>query len=323
MDLKCPESAEGLEELEKMVPLCRKEVFRQVKAKVETQGISEREASRKVAKELDKPEATIRSLVREEKIKPKVDATHPPILTESDQRFILKEAKGIKKERRKERQEQREEQIAEMLKKDPPLENEKYKLILEDFRTSNIEPSSIDAIITDPPYGFDYIPLYRDLSEFASNVLKPDAPCLVMCGQSWLEIVLKQLSTNLKYVWTIAFLTPGASVQVFGRKIKSNWKPIIFLVNGKNECEHIKDTIEGGGRDKEFHDWGQNEEGMAQIIERFTVKGNMICDPFCGAGTTGVAALNLNRHFIGIDNDEYAIKQTGERLSKIVTGRDL
>ena len=96
MDLKCPENAEGLEELEKMVPLCRKEVFRQVKAKVETQGISEREASRQVAEELEKPEASIRQAVRREKLKPKMDIVYPPILTESDQRFILKEAKGMK-----------------------------------------------------------------------------------------------------------------------------------------------------------------------------------------------------------------------------------
>ena len=75
------------------------------------------------------------------------------------------------------------------------------------------------------------------------------------------------------------------------------------------------DIIESAGRDKTAHDWGQNEEAMSRIIERFTVKGDTVLDPFCGAGTTGVAAIKLERHFIGIDNDEYAIKKTGERLS--------
>jgi len=246
-----------------------------------------------------------------------------PILTESDQRFILKEAKDIKRERRNERKQQREEQIAETIEKDPPLEGEKYRLIYGDFQKSDIEPESIDAIITDPPYGFEYLSLYKDLSGFANRVLKPNAPCLVMTGQSWLETVLNLLSSDLNYVWTLAYFSPGKSTQIFSRKIKSNWKPVIFLVNGKNECEHIEDWVNAGKYDKDYHDWGQTVEGMIQIIERFTFKGQIILDPFCGAGSTGIGALQTDRHFIGIDNNEYAIKQSGERLKEIVTGRDL
>jgi site-specific DNA-methyltransferase (adenine-specific) len=43
----------------------------------------------------------------------------------------------------------------------------------------------------------------------------------------------------------------------------------------------------------------------------------LVLDPFCGAGTTGVAALNLGRRFIGIDTDEYAIKQSAQRMHNI------
>jgi site-specific DNA-methyltransferase (adenine-specific) len=56
---------------------------------------------------------------------------------------------------------------------------------------------------------------------------------------------------------------------------------------------------------------------MEQLVEQYSVRGALILDPFVGGGATAVAAVNLGRLFIGIDNDEYAIKTTAERLAEL------
>ncbi len=48
-----------------------------------------------------------------------------------------------------------------------------HEIINDDFRNVNIKDNSIDLILTDPPYPKEYLPLWKDLSFFASRVLKP------------------------------------------------------------------------------------------------------------------------------------------------------
>jgi len=40
---------------------------------------------------------------------------------------------------------------------------------------------------------------------------------------------------------------------------------------------------------------------MLRLVELFTDPGDIVLDPFCGSGTTGVAALRLGRRFLGCD----------------------
>lgn len=42
---------------------------------------------------------------------------------------------------------------------------------------------------------------------------------------------------------------------------------------------------------------------MAALVADFTAPGALVCDPFAGTGTTGVAAVRLGRRFLGIERD--------------------
>lgn len=54
---------------------------------------------------------------------------------------------------------------------------------------------------------------------------------------------------------------------------------------------------------------------LEQIIKIVTDEGDTVLDPFCGSGTTLVAADLLGRNYIGIDVSEDAIELTQERLN--------
>lgn len=48
-----------------------------------------------------------------------------------------------------------------------------------------------------------------------------------------------------------------------------------------------------------------------RCIQLFTFRGEVVLDPFCGVGSTCVAAIKADRHFIGLDNyPEYVEKAT-------------
>ena len=89
---------------------------------------------------------------------------------------------------------------------------------------------------------------------------------------------------------------------------------MLWLVKGEYHGPAMGDVVRSEGNDKRFHHWGQSESGMAALVERFTRPGDLVLDPFCGGGTTGVVALALNRRFVGIDINPDCIEQTKARL---------
>jgi SAM-dependent methyltransferase len=232
----------------------------------------------------------------------------------------IAKAKAIKKKRAQKRQADRSSQKAAAVKKNHPLEGKRYRLVVGDLADASkgIDAESVDAIITDPPYPEEFLPVYEKLCRVAERVLRPGGHLLVMVGQSHLPKLLSLMAaSSLTYQWMLGYFTPGQSTQVFGRRVKSNWKPVLWFTKGKNQWEHVEDTFRSDMNDKRFHDWGQSVGGMAQIIERFTVKQSTILDPFVGGGTTGVAAIASGRLFIGIDSDAACVQQSADRLTQV------
>ena len=55
---------------------------------------------------------------------------------------------------------------------------------------------------------------------------------------------------------------------------------------------------------------------MRALIELTTLEGHVVIDPFCGSGSTLVAAKSLGRGYVGFDNDAECVRVANERLAE-------
>ena len=55
-----------------------------------------------------------------------------------------------------------------------------------------------------------------------------------------------------------------------------------------------------------------------RLIQLYSFEGDVVLDPFCGSGTTCVAALKTGRHFIGLDNNEDYVRLARRRISEYI-----
>ena len=135
----------------------------------------------------------------------------------------------------------------------------------------------------------------------------------VLFGQTYLPEVYRLLGGHRPYRWTACYLTSGGGYVSHSRQVQSNWKPLIIYGGGPRFADIIRS--EGTNADaKNSHKWGQDYGAFHTIVERLTIRGQTVADPFMGSGTTLLAAHALGRHVIGCDVDAATVATARERL---------
>jgi len=187
--------------------------------------------------------------------------------------------------------------------------SEKIKLIYGDFweKCKDLQDSSVGLIFTDPPYAGEHLPLYKGLGEIAARVLVDGGSLVVYLNTYYMkEIYLMLESAGLRYNWIFALIHTGGTASMYHQQVRVKWKPLLWFVKGDKlrTPDYIEDLIISEPPDKSLYDWAQSPAEAKHVIEKLTVESDLILDPFMGSGTTGIAALGLNRKFIGIELDQ-------------------
>ena len=150
---------------------------------------------------------------------------------------------------------------------------------LGDFRDVLGDLHNVDAVICDPPYARDALPLFADLAVWADKLLKPDGVLVVMSGAMFLPEVMRQLDGYRPYRWTMACV--GARMQsVYNRRVSQQWKPILVYGGGPRIVGDVVryETSETTSD----HEHGQDFGVFQQLISKLTKPGETIVDPFSG-----------------------------------------
>lgn len=94
----------------------------------------------------------------------------------------------------------------------------------------------------------------------------------------------------------------------------------------QNNNKQMKDVWTGSTLSKNEKKFGKHPTQkplylLNRIIECSTKEGDLVLDCFNGSGTTGVAALSLNRHYIGIEKEKEFLELSKNRLKDILEKR--
>ena len=179
---------------------------------------------------------------------------------------------------------------------------------------------SIDLVLTDPPYLKDTVYIYKELAREAKRFLKEGSYLFAYCGTPYLPRILGDMGQYLDWFWLFEIKHNGGNPRYWDRKIMVGKKPVVVYTNGvPNRKEWLCDLHTSEKASKHFHKWGQSGSFSTKIIEVLTNKGDTIIDPFLGGGTTGVAAKELGRSFIGIEISKPYFEIAQRRINQAVT----
>jgi len=157
-----------------------------------------------------------------------------------------------------------------------------------------LEAGSVDAVVTDPPYGIGY-------AEWDMRI--PDLIWLENARRIARTVMLTPRTGQVweypRADWMLAWYRPG-SVQRTPNGKFSHWEPILVYGENRMWCDARKFNANTQAPAVD-HPCPKPVELMLWLIDCGTEKDETVLDPFMGSGTTGVACIQTGRKFLGIE----------------------
>lgn len=150
---------------------------------------------------------------------------------------------------------------------------------------------SVDAVVTDPPYP-DY---HTDKYGFVDISFLRMFPCRQFIFWSSKENF--PLDYTAIHIWDKKTGAGSEYERIFERNGQSNYKVFrYYFVNSTVAASFVGDEFTGHPSQKPI-------KLMRRLVDGFTDNGATVFDPFMGSGSTGIAAIQTGRKFIGTEKD--------------------
>lgn len=221
-------------------------------------------------------------------------------------------------------------------------------------RMKEIPSGSVDMVLTEPPYGttackWDSIIPLEPMWEQLKRIIKPNGAIVMTASQPFTTTLISSNMKMFKYCWVWEKSRFANQMLAKKQPLKIHEDVIVFSVGspayypqGLIECNkttkqgsRVTDNNGGGRRKTEYLQTHTNypktiqrfsSEGktvhptqkpvalMEYLIKTYTNEGETVLDFTMGSGSTGVAAQNLNRKFIGIEMDDHYFEVAKGRI---------
>jgi DNA modification methylase len=221
-------------------------------------------------------------------------------------------------------------------------------------RMKEIPDESVDMILTDPPYGttackWDSIIPLEPMWEQLKRVIKPNGAIVMTASQPFTTTLIASQMKLFKYSWVwdkgqgTGFLNAKRQplrscedVVVFYRKqptynpqMRLGFKPYRCKQGATKTQNYGKQsgatTVSDGSRypltlvafnrdGAKVHPTQKPVALMEYLIKTYTNETDTVLDFTMGSGSTGVACVNTNRKFIGIELDEDYFRVAKDRI---------
>jgi len=234
------------------------------------------------------------------------------------------------------------------------MKTDKYSIVQGDCfdLVKEIKTNTIDLILTDPPYNlakhstgnikFEWREdVNNDIADWDKKeiepdkiadefvrILKPNGNLFVFCSYNligkWYDALDHKFDATNFFVWHKTNPTPkffkngflnSCEIMLCCWNKKHKWN----FTNQKEMHNFFESTICSSPERLKApkHPTQKPVKLLEHIIKIASNENDVVFDPFMGVASTGVAALNLNRKFVGIELEGIYFEASENRLLKV------
>lgn len=198
-----------------------------------------------------------------------------------------------------------------------------------------IPDESVDLVLTDPPYGMGFQGNYRakkyskiendtcldwvnKLVQECWRVLKPNSALYLFCSWHKVDVFKRAIEKWFKIKNILIWEKNNTSMGDLKGSYAPKYEMIIFAHKGRRELNGFRypDILTAKKTGNKLHPTQKPVELLKIFVNSSSSTGETVLDPFMGSGSTGVACVNTERNFIGIELDSVYFKTAKERIEK-------
>ena len=187
----------------------------------------------------------------------------------------------------------------------------------------NIPDGSVDLVLTDPPYGMDFQSHFRKemyskigndkvldwLESYVDEcfrILKDNTAVYFFCSWHNVDIFKQAIEKKFKIKNILIWEKNNTSMGDLKGSYAPKYEMIIFAHKGRKLLNGFRyaDVIKANRTGNKVHPTEKPVDLLELFIKNSSNENEVVFDGFMGSGSCGVACVNTNRNFIGIELDK-------------------